>query len=534
MASKQSGIIIYDGIKAINPYDFDSNVGWTILSGEDQPEGIDRYFQRVPWLYRGVVDRANNVRNMPFSITRGEDEIDSSADYQNALERAGGKPGILPNPKRLFGQIEMSLTMTGRAYVFLETNNSGYVRSMKYCNPNSITEILDPVTGELINYERQTGTTSKRWPLTQFIAFSDPDYMTEQGAPRSSAAIAALTAAGVLFNADRFISEYFRRGAIKATILQMDGGSAQEADRLQNWWEKVITGVKNAWAAFVLRAKAIVPVVIGEGLEGLQNNELTTERRQDIATALGIPESRLWSAAANYATAKGDTQNYYKSTIIPECDLIAACFNEQLFTKEHKLDGYHLEFQSESLEIFQADQGEQATAAKAFVDFLTAAPTAEIAKETAAEFGFELSDAMITAIDAMFAKKDENAAQMRERMQPKPDQPNATMPEGDQAQEDTADQEDQQQELTPQEMTAARASWRRKAINAIKRGDNPNVEFTTSALPRRMCDAIHYELETAKTADDVRAIFEANPLPDPMAELKRANDLLEKVMNVPA
>jgi HK97 family phage portal protein len=410
--------VLFDGLKAVPAWDVDSMTGWTPLGGQQEAKGADLFFSRVPWLYRGVVDRADNVSSMPFAILRGETDYDTSQDYQNRLE-------ILPDLEVLLDKIEQSLTMAGRAYLFLETNNYGVVKSVKYCKPSSIEEVYDEDSGALIGYKRSYGKRGQKKDvkLTNIVAIYDPNYATEEGPPSTSAALAALTAAGVLYNADKFIAGYFDRGAIRASVLTIDGGSREEAERLQSWWNDVITGIKNAWSAIVLRAKQALPVVIGDGLESLQNNELTTERRQDIATALGIPESHMWSAAANYATSEMDEKRFYKATIIPECNTIARAFNTQLFTKEHKLEGFKLIFRTNTLEIFQTDDKAQAEAAMAFITFLTACPSEAVALETATMIGFELSDAMKAAISEMFTKKEEAAEQMAEQLQANPQEP---------------------------------------------------------------------------------------------------------------
>ena len=48
----------------------------------------------------------------------------------------------------------------------------------------------------------------------------------------------------------------------------------------------------------------IHPVRVGEGVGELSDSDLVKEKREDIATALGIPQTILFSQAANYATAK--------------------------------------------------------------------------------------------------------------------------------------------------------------------------------------------------------------------------------------
>lgn len=75
-------------------------------------------------------------------------------------------------------------------------------------------------------------------------------------------------------------------------------------------------------------------------------------------------------------------------------------------------------------------------------------------------------------------------------------------------------------------------AWRRKSLNAIKKGRPADVEFETDVIPLGLSASIHAALKTASTADEVRAIFERDYESDNSflaVELKRANDLLEKV-----
>lgn len=513
----KQALVFFDGSKSVSAWDVDDTRGWVTV-GDTELRGVDLFYSRVPWLYRGAMGRADDVGSMPFAIKSGKTDYDTSADYQDKL-------GILPNPGRLFRQVELSLTMTGKAFIFLETNRFGYVKSLKYCSPNSVFEIRDPSTNALTGYKRTVGTQTKDYLPSQFVVVTCPDYLTEDGAPKTSAATAALTSAGVLYNADRFIVSYFERGAIKATVLTVDGGTQSEADRLQSWWGDVVAGIKNAWSAVVLRMQAVKATVIGEGLESLQNNELTTERRQDIATALGVPESKMWSSAANYATRVEDERAYYKGTVIPECKTIADAFNEQLFIPAHKLDGYKLVFLTDTLEIFQENVSDQANAAGAFVTFLTNCPTPDIAKATAALVGFELDDAMISAIDKWYAEKQVRSEIIQQQMQP-------VAPDNQNQEEAQSPEEQAQPEPNVHEMRTILKTWERKARHALKNGRGANVEFETTILPRKICDAIRYELETCTTENDIKSAFASVDFPDPMYELKRANDLLESLSHV--
>ena len=143
------------------------------------------------------------------------------------------------------------------------------------------------------------------------------------------------------------------RGAIKGTLLAVKGNPPeQEKKRIKSWWERLFTGIKNAWSDAVVNADSVTPVVVGEGLESLEKSDLTRAKREDVATALGIPHTMLFSDAANYATAERDTLNFYDTTIKPECAFIEEVLNAQVFDPQ----GYRLQFQPEALPVYQEDE----------------------------------------------------------------------------------------------------------------------------------------------------------------------------------
>jgi len=485
MAYKQKAIFI-DGTKAVDAWNFDSDVGWNNISGGQKNNTSATYFQQVPWLHRAVKDRSNNVGRMPFVITRPKgsetEEYETSTDYKNLLE-------FLPNPSTLFKKLEMSLALTNRAYMKMEVNNSGYIKKLRYIVPTSIEEKYND-SGELSHYERTAtinGKTKKiDWQPEEVIAIYDPDYMVENGPGDSSDVKAALLSAGVLFNADEFVARFFERGAIKATILTTEGFNQDEAERTQRWWDDVVAGVKNAWSALVVKGKSINPVVIGEGLESLQNESLTKERRQDIATAIGVPESRMWSAAANYATRIQDDKAYYEGTIIPDNELIAEAFNEYVFTKEHNMDGYKLRFQHETLDIFQADAADQANALNSFV---SAGIPLDIASD---KVGLDLNKEEAERIKAIAEKKEST---------PEPS-PNPIPPQL-QNNNDMQDEQIDEQDQVAEDMK----KWERKAIKALGRGKSSAVSFESDNIDQSLSAQITEQLATCQTSEDIKAVF---------------------------
>lgn len=168
---------------------------------------------------------------------------------------------------------------------------------------------------------------------------------------------AAMMSAGVVSSIDEFIRAFMGRGAVKMTLLQVPETTSElERKKLKTWWDRVVRGIRTAWSAHIISGE-IHPVILGEGLAEISDdNRLTHERKEDIGLAFGIPASKLFGSAANYATARQHEMDFYTSVIIPQALKIQKAFNRQVFA----LLGMHLKFLPETLSVFQKDEAERA------------------------------------------------------------------------------------------------------------------------------------------------------------------------------
>jgi HK97 family phage portal protein len=496
---------IFDGRKAVEIWGDENLDGWTVLSGDDGKNKEAGYYKFIPTLFRAVQLRAYGVSTMPFELYKGKTVYDRSAEWKN-------KVGFLPNPVQLLQLIESALVMAGRAYVFKERSVAG-TKALHYHIPTKITPKIDEMTGKIEYFERPVKFVTKKFKPEDYIYFWQPDPYVEVGPPLHFPAQAAANACGVLSGIDLFSASFFERGAIKAMLLTVKGISAKgERDMLSDWWRRVVGGVKNAFGAQVINAEAITPVVIGEGIKELEGVTIGTEKREDIAVALGIPMSILFANAANYATSQQDELNFLTKTIIPECVFIASVLNEQLFEPI----GLHLEFLPETLDAMQEDEASRAVALGQLV-------TAGFDLLTATEIlGYELTKDQLARLQAEEEAKEERAAEMADRL----------------AGNEQTDEPEEEDAETQEELRR----WERKALNAVKRAKPADVPFESVSLPAAMMSAIHTSLAGCATAEDVRIVFAGVskdgetttpvlPFGDAIltlaAELKRANDLLE-------
>jgi len=442
---------------------------WHTLSGAADLSDMAKLHRAVPWLFRGVDLRADAVADMPFVVLRGQTEVDSSRDWQNRV-------GFLPRPRDILWLVEASLTIWGYSYLEQGRNAGRRLRELRYLLPTTIQPIIDS-EGGLVGFERAVNGRTMRLGVEDLVYFWDPDPFVEYGPPRSSPARAALAAAGVLANIDAFGAAFFARGAIKGTLLTVKGNPPdQERERIKAWWQRLFSGVKDAWSSAVVNADAVTPVVVGEGLESLEKSDLTRSKREDIATALGIPHTLLMSDAANYATAEADRLSLYDMTIKPECSAIAEVLNEQVFAPL----GFRFQFQPEGLDLYKANEEKRSAS-------LASLRMAGLPLLMAMDIlGYELTDQQRAELEqaeaGRRAQADALAAQLDNRGE--------------------SDREEEPGDRAGEELR----TWRRWALRRVRQG-RALRDFETRAVSPALAGAIAGALEGATTTTDVDRVF---------------------------
>jgi len=469
-----------DGQKAVNMNNLPEEAWQIISGGYGEESDLESFRKSVPWLFRGVQKRANAVAGMPFVILDGEREIDTSGTYANAL-------GWWKDPHTTLWLIEACLTVHGRAYFHKERNLLAML-GLKYLLPTSVVPKITKTAG-LTYFERKVGAKSIRLETEEMLYFWGLDETVEIGPPRSSPAHAAVAAAGVLFNIDEFARLFFERGAIKAAILSVPKNTApEERARLKKWYQRVITGIKNAFATEVVNADDVKPVVVGEGIKELSNVELTKEKREDIATALDIPQTLLFDQSANFATARQSDKRFADSMVI-EVKFIERVLNDQLFAPF----GFRIEFRPETKQIFQE---EEVNRSAALVNLERAGIPPWLGSKI---LGFDLpSDIDWEALEQAIVEYQEHKSSLRPAFGGSDNGDNGPLAVNTNEPDPTKAMLDQ---------------WERHAIKAYK--DKRPIKGTAEApkfdhegtLSPGIVVAIGTQLDRAKSADDIRRIF---------------------------
>jgi len=346
---------LFTGYKGVRLEDLPEEA-WRIVVGEGGQSEAAKLFAVVSWLYRCVDIRAGAVANMPWEIRQGETVVMTQDDD------APDKFMWLNDLTGLLYRTEAAVTLTGRAYWFRERNLLRTL-AVRWLRPDSVRP--DIGRDGLRGFSRSVGGQSIDMTADDLVYFWLPDPFVEIGPAENYPGRAALNAAGVLRSLDSFLTAYFDRGMVKATLLTDENATVtpEERNRVREWWQRSVMGIKRSFATEVLRGE-VKPVVVGEGLKDLQNTALTAEQRESICTALGVPQSKATANAANYATKQGDDLMFIQDTIAPECRWIASVINRQLLGPM----GLSLRFLPETLPIMQEDEAARAQSLKALVE----------------------------------------------------------------------------------------------------------------------------------------------------------------------
>jgi HK97 family phage portal protein len=352
----------------------------------------------VGWLYACVNLRADRLSSMPWAIFRGETQLLSNEDDLSAY-------AYLDNFQELLELTESALCLCGYAYWFKQRNLRNAPLGLRWFAPDTVEPLYDSMVG-ISGFRRrmENGAASRVYTTDDIVYLRLPNAFSEL-APGIPPAKAALSDSSVLHNMAEFKAAYFARGAIKATVLTIEGNPADaEVRKLEQWWKRFFTGVRSAWATAAVRA-GVTPVVVGEGLESLSNSELTTESRQSIATTLGVPHSIVAADAANFATAQQDELNFLNNCIIPESRLIERTLNRQMFLPI----GLRFQFQPDRLSAMQEDEEQRAQAYSLYVN-------AKIKPSIAAQLvGLNLPDGVTyDMLDEQLAQEQELQRQQAE------------------------------------------------------------------------------------------------------------------------
>jgi len=506
-----SAIRLTDNLKGV-PISAMPEEAWTYLAGHgaDTDRRVLEYYQSVPWLYRGVNLRMETIKALPYRIRAGDDMV--------ALEEfdLAGRLGFRVNLRALLAQWEGHLTLFGAAYADRQRNR---VRAtgLRVLHPLTIRPVTNAEQG-LTGFRRTVqGSGDRLYEVDDLVYVWLPNMEYEIG-PGTPPAKAALHAAGMLKSMQLLGQIRFEKGALKPMLLLVpDGTGEADRERLESWARRLVGGLRNAFSVTAVR-EGVKLAEVGSDVGDLAMPELTTVQREDIATALGIPQTLLFSNAANYATSENDYRQFYDTTVIPSAQRMCEALTEQLLSNY----GLILEEAHEELELYQDDKEAESYKLLAALEAGTVSPDEVRARLDMDDLDEATRTAIYEHLRAVAVAKNPQLGL------PSPAAEGIMAPPArdDQARDSAAEEggEGARESVTAEAGTAGAASsgntrrvseladdldrWERKALRRFEEGKpHRALEFESVAIPDTLAEAIRGALETAQTAADVRAAF---------------------------
>lgn len=341
---------LFDGNKMYTDDDYQ----WRSVTSNSL-SGTYKLYTSVPYLYRAIDIRAKTIAAMPYRVERNGTDVTDNTIY---------KP-IIDNIHKLIYRTEAAICLYGKAYWTKDIENR--IPVPVWLLPTLVQPFYQSGKG-LVRYDYWAGIDSVysgrhiQFQPDELVVFEIPSLGSEGWYGVAPASVASMSAQA-LYELDRFTNRYFGSGAIKATILSVEGNPTdRQRDELRHWFEHLVSGIAKAWSTAVLNNK-VEPKIIGDGIGELRDSDIAERRERHICAALGVPHSLVSADAANYATSLSDRINFYTHTIVPETAFIFEQINSQLLTP------YGLEFIAEpkKLEVYQQQELEKATALSALV-----------------------------------------------------------------------------------------------------------------------------------------------------------------------
>lgn len=250
---------------------------------------------------------------------------------------------------------DASLLLAGAAYLLPPTLKSTW----RVLNPFTVVVKTDSTRG-IVGFVQRVGAqeqTFKRDELVYIRLWNPYDDLGPGIAPYE----ASKGAVDVLDSAENFTRAFFVQGALPPIIVKPNTGSTMsdtDVNALAAAFRAVVSGVRNAWRALILRGDINVQALDMPALSNLAMKEVVEVARQRIAVAFGIPQT-LIEDAANYATAKEHRISFWRETVIPAASTIASALSEQYYQRVYKTD---VIVDVSAIEALQQDEATKASA----------------------------------------------------------------------------------------------------------------------------------------------------------------------------
>lgn len=286
-----------------------------------------KYRDVIGVVYRCIDVRSAAVSGLPFTILKGDEVF---IDSETAWEKPGFK--WVNNLTNLLYLTEASLLLSSEAFWLKDKSLTSKMLDLRWLASPYIDPVYDSQRG-IVGFKRNLGNNGGTIDLAnEQVVYFWMQHPLAELTPDIPQVLAAIKSADVILNYEEFVSKFYERGAVKATILKVDRSTPpKERNRLREFWQDFMSGKKNAYNTEVISGD-VEAEVIGEGAGESEKTEILVSRRKDIATAMGVPYSMLFGdTSSSYTAGPTEEKNFLNYTVIPRARYIQTILNTQLF-----------------------------------------------------------------------------------------------------------------------------------------------------------------------------------------------------------
>jgi HK97 family phage portal protein len=222
---------------------------------------------------------------------------------------------------------QLYLEMVGNAYWYVVRDGLGIPQQM-WVMMSQYMKVIKDKQKFIGGYEFRKGMEVVRFEPEEIIHFKFPN-------PTSNFyGFAPLSAIGIAVNLHSDMQNFelsllHNNAAPEGIISTEQSLSDQEIERLANKWNEKYTGTNKAGKTPLL-SRGLRYEKIGLSQRDMSFAEGRRNLREEIASAFGVPMSKLTTTDVNLANAEIGEEQYIQDTILPRLTLIEEKINEKL------------------------------------------------------------------------------------------------------------------------------------------------------------------------------------------------------------
>lgn len=461
------------------------------------------FYARVAAVFQAINKTSKAVSNVPFALVdiATGDDYDVSWAWENKVK-------LLPRPKDLIRRVQQSIIMTNMGYLRMGKNVLRQPKKLHFVIPDTIKVNTDSM-GDLENLQRVVSgqiVTTYAPEDYDLLRFWWLDEKTELIPTKDTEFRAAMNAAEILYYADFFTANFYKRGGIKPTLIAMKGMvTPDKVKEEESAWDIFLRGIKRGLKNVrTFNAESMDVRSFGDGLGDLKETPVYKQALENVSMALGMPFSIMISNASNFATAEVENAQWHEDSIYPRIEFICDIFNDQLFTAM----GLRMEPRPENND----DGKDEAQRTQAFSGFGAAFgvyPDAETFLGASAHFGFELDDDMTSAVTAYYADKKKQADAASQRITPLPTStPGQTDSVAGAQDVPYTEQSSKAWQPTIDELNELRV-WRDVALRRFKKSESLEFDYQPhyGGLPANLVVGIKSALLKCSSEAEIKNVF---------------------------